>query len=267
MHLEPRDKSNLGISDEIDFAELVKIPGDSIEDDDYLLDDESDESENLEGAIAQLHTSKGKSTTEISTAELSEPAHPPTQFRNHFVGYMNLYADAQTVMAYLDAHQGWFMRCAKPFKADPLGRNGYAMGVGRVGAFGYQVDPRVGLDLWPQDCGVYRIKTIPIPEQEPQGYEVDFQAVMQLLEKPLIEEVSATDSTITCVEWDLNLTVTLQFPKFIHAMPQHLIQKTGDGVLAYVVKKVSNSLTAKVQADFHKTHNITVPKRSGHQRR
>lgn len=185
-------------------------------------------------------------------------------FYNHYVGYMDLFADKLTVMKYLNAHQGWFRRCAHPFKADPIGEMGYAMGVGKVGAMGFQVDARVGLNLLPPDQNsVYRITTIPIPEQLPQGYEVDFQAEMRLEEKTLDLQASqqlGKNAVMTCVEWDLNLTVSLLFPQFIQRLSQDMLQKTGDGVLGFVVKRVSKSLTAKVQADFHKTHEIQVPK-------
>jgi len=179
-----------------------------------------------------------------------------TKFTNHYVGYMDLLADKSTVMQYLDNHPEWFRRCAKPFRADPIGSSGYAMGVGKVGAFGFYVDPRVGLNLLPPENDVYRICTIPIPDQEPQGYEVDFQAEMRLQEKPL--DIDGFP-LMTCIEWDLDLAVTVQFPPFILQMSGDMIRKTGNGVLGFVVKRVSTSLTAKVQADFHHTHNIKVP--------
>jgi hypothetical protein len=185
-------------------------------------------------------------------------------FHNHYIGNMDLFANKQTVMKYLDAHQGWFRRCANPFKADPIGETGYAMGIGKVGALGFQVDARVGLNLLPPDENfVYRIVTIPIPEQKPQGYEVDFQAEMRLEEKTLelrAGEKLGSDPLITSVEWDLNLTVSLHFPGFIQKLSKDMIQKTGDSVLGFIVQRVSKSLTAKVQDDFHKTHEIKVPK-------
>ncbi|PZU96800.1 MAG: hypothetical protein DCE90_08460 [Pseudanabaena sp.] len=194
-----------------------------------------------------------------SAEPIPKPSHGYSNaFFNHYVGHMDLLADQQTVMKYLDAHQGWFRRCANPFKADPLGETGYAMGVGKVGAMGFQVDARVGLNLLPPDENfVYRITTIPIPEQPPQGYEVDFQAEMHLKEQPL--EI-AENPVMTSIQWDLRLTVSLQFPAFIQKISRDMLQKTGDSVLGFVVQKVSKSLTAKVQDDFHKTHNIKVPK-------
>jgi hypothetical protein len=185
-------------------------------------------------------------------------------FHNHYIGNMELLADKTTVMKYFDAHQGWFRRCAHPFKADPIGETGYAMGIGKVGALGFQVDARVGLNLLPPDenC-VYRIVTIPIPEQAPQGYEVDFQAEMRLAEKALelrTGEKLGYEPVITSVEWDLHLTVSLHFPAFIQQLAKDMIQKTGDSVLGFIVQRVSKSLTAKVQDDFHKTHEIKVPK-------
>jgi hypothetical protein len=88
---------------------------------------------------------------------------------------------------------------------------------------------------------------------------VDFNAEMRLQECPMPSEFA--DGMMTCIEWDLDLAVTLQFPQFIHKMSGEMIQKTGDGVLAFVVKRVSSYLTAKVQADFHTTHQIKVPKK------
>jgi len=185
-------------------------------------------------------------------------------FHKHYIGNMDLLADKTTVMKYFDAHQGWFRRCAHPFKADPIGETGYAMGIGKVGALGFQVDARVGLNLLPPDenC-VYRIVTIPIPEQLPQGYEVDFQAEMRLEEKTLelkADEKLSNPPLITSVEWDLHLTVSLHFPAFIQQLAKNMIQKTGNSVLGFIVQRVSKSLTAKVQDDFHKTHEIKVPK-------
>ncbi|NUN66217.1 DUF1997 domain-containing protein [Pseudanabaena biceps] len=195
---------------------------------------------------------------------MSKPSSYTNAFHNHYIGHMDLLADKVTVMKYLDAHQGWFRRCANPFKADPIGETGYAMGVGKVGAMGFQVDARVGLNLLPPDQNdVYRINTIPIPDQAPQEYEVDFQAEMRLRERSLDPESAKSlgqNLVLTEIEWDLNLTVSLNFPQFISRLSQDILQKTGDSVLGFVVKRVSKSLTAKVQDDFHKTHEITVPK-------
>ena len=198
------------------------------------------------------------SSPETETVDLDSPL---TIFRNEFVGLMDLFADRQTVMQYLDRHQGWFCRCAHPFQAEPIGENGYAIGVGRIGAFGFKVDPRVGLHLLPQAEGVYRIVTIPIPDQEPQGYEVDFQAEMYLKEEAVPPEYECPIELMTKVEWHLLLTVSLRFPRFIHRLPAETIQSTGDNILAMIVRQVSNSLTRKVQRDFHRTHGIEVPKK------
>jgi hypothetical protein len=184
-------------------------------------------------------------------------AFAPGKFSNHFVGYMDMYADAATAIAYLDAHQGWFCRCAHPLKVKAISSNAYALGIGHVGALGYKVDPRIGLDLLPQKEGVYRIRSIPLPDQEPQVYDVDFQAVMILKEQPADEN----GTVMTSVEWQLDLTVSIQLPKFVQVFPQHVLQKTGDTVLAHVVKSISQTLTAKVQTDFHKTIGVTIPKK------
>ncbi|HIK54014.1 MAG TPA: DUF1997 domain-containing protein [Synechococcales cyanobacterium M55_K2018_004] len=200
-------------------------------------------------------------TTDESLLQELEPVH----FRGYYASTMEMYADTQTVENYLNVHREWFCRCSSPMKADPLGDNGYALTIGRFGALGYEVEPKIGLHLLPQDGqGVYRIETIPVPGYVAPGYEVDFKAALQLVETDpsqanLPDE--AAPAQLTRVEWDLHLDVAIQFPRFIRALPQHLIQSTGDRVLNQVVRQVSRCLTLKVQEDFHSTHNIPFPKK------
>ncbi len=251
-------------------AAMLATYGASVDDSKFNLEDTDSENQNSKdsGKFEQKPPQKSHQSFDKNL--------PINEFHSHYIGYMDLFADQQTVMKYLDAHQGWFKRCAHPFKADPIGETGYAMGVGQVGAMGFNVDPRVGLNLLPPDeNAVYRITTISIPDQLPQGYEVDFYAEMRLEEKILdsksdlkadenlnrnLNKNPDKNSIMTCIEWDLKLTVTLQFPAFIQRLSQDMLQKTGDGVLGFVVQRVSKSLTPKVQADFHKTHDIKVPK-------
>lgn len=186
----------------------------------------------------------------------------PTCFHGVFESCMEMYADAKTVAEYLDAHRVWFPRCAHPMKSDPIEENGYALTIGRFGSLGYEVEPKVGLNLLPQDHGVYRIETIPVPEYYPPGYDVDFKASLQLVE--VDAESPQGYSKITHVEWDLNLQVTIHFPRFIKALPKSLVQSTGDRLLNQIVRQVSRRLTHKVQQDFHSSVGIPFPKKRWH---
>jgi Protein of unknown function (DUF1997) len=184
-----------------------------------------------------------------------------THFQSHFVGSMELRSDAQTVTQYLNAHQGWFCRCAHPMTVEPVGEHGYLLTVGRYGSFGFEVEPKIGLHLLPPDeQGVYRIETIPGLVSEDQGYKVDFQASLQLVDCPISNaEASYSKTTpVTHVQWDLDLSVCLLFPKFIRRLPHTLIQVTGDRLLQQIVRQVSRRLTAKVQDDFNKNLAETV---------
>jgi len=186
-----------------------------------------------------------------------EKERPFGQFRNQYLGYMDLYGDAETVKNYLNAHQGWFRRCAHPLKAHPLSDNAYALEIFAIGAFGFIVQPKIGLNLLPEDNNAYRIETVPVPDLPPQGYEVDFQAVMELMPKSsVVTSLPKGAKDLTSVEWQLDLVVTLQFPKFVQVMSRQLIEKTGDAILSTVVRQISRSLTAKVQADFHRTVGV-----------
>lgn len=198
-------------------------------------------------------------TSEESIRHESEPTH----FRGDYSSCMEMYADARTVADYLDNHREWFLRCASPMKADPLGQNGYALTIGKFGAFGYEVEPKIGLDLLPQDQqGVYRIETIPVPDYEAPGYEVDFKAALQLVEAA--SDANGLPDKITRVEWELHLDVAIHFPRFIHALPSSLIHTTGDRLLNQIVRQVSRCLTHKVQEDFHSTRGIPFKKRKKH---
>ena len=184
----------------------------------------------------------------------------PVRFHGQFEDCMEMYADVATVAEYLNAHPEWFRRCAHPMKAQPLGNNGYALTIGRFGSFGYEVEPKVGLELLPPDRGVYRILTIPVPDYVAPGYDVDFNAAMQLTETTI--DASAGDrGDVTRVEWQLDLVVAIQFPRFIYRLPMSLIQSTGDSLLRQIVRQVSHRLTHKVQQDFHSSLGLPMPQK------
>jgi hypothetical protein len=201
------------------------------------------------------------------TKDAAQLVNEPIRFYSQFKDHMEMCADARTVAQYLDQHHEWFRRCAYPMKVEPIGTSSYALLIGRFGSFGYEVEPKIGLDLQPQHDGVYRIETVPVPGYSTVGYDVDFQAAMELVEVPAEEgEDTQRDrgvqSVITRVQWQLDLTVMIQFPRFIHALPKPLIQSTGDRLLRQIVRQVSTRLTRKVLEDFHQTHQIPIPKRS-----
>ncbi|NJL65499.1 MAG: DUF1997 domain-containing protein [Methylacidiphilales bacterium] len=192
----------------------------------------------------------------IPDAKLATPA----KFYGHYSDRMDMYAPASTVAKYLDSHNEWFGRCAEPMKVQPLGQNGYALVIGKFGSFNYEVEPKIGLELLPPEEGVYRIRTIPIPNYTPPGYDVDYRARMQLVEN-LSGDFSSGSSHVTGVEWELDLIVYIHFPKFIHRLPQSLIQNTGDKLLNQIVRQVSRRLTRKVQENFHQSIGINLPKK------
>ncbi|MEH2241402.1 DUF1997 domain-containing protein [Nostoc sp.] len=175
-----------------------------------------------------------------------------TKFSGRYQDFMEMPAPAEKVAEYLNAHASWFCRCAEPMKVQSLGKNGYALGIGRFGAFGYDVEPKIGLELLPPEEGIYRIRTIPIPDYQPPGYDVDYRASLQLIEN----NVSTSIGEVTRVEWELDLMVYLHFPRFIQRLPKSIIQSTGDRLLNQIVRQVSRRLTRKVQEDFHKSLEI-----------
>ncbi|MCY7390187.1 MAG: DUF1997 domain-containing protein [Leptolyngbyaceae cyanobacterium CAN_BIN12] len=216
-----------------------------------------------------MHTASVLSNADYSvsvTEDAAQLVNEPIRFNSQFNDHMELCADAPTVAQYLDNHHEWLHRCADPMKVEPIGTNSYALLIGRFGSFGYEVEPKIGLDLLPQQAGVYRIVTVPVPEYSTAGYDVDFRAAMELVEVSQEGDGTQRDRrvppVVTCVQWHLDLTVMIQFPPFIHALPKSLVQSTGDRLLHQIVRQVSTRLTRKVLEDFHQTHGLTIPKRS-----
>ncbi len=236
---------------------IMPPPGNTHELDIATLDAAHGDSE-----VGQIPDSSGGSSGDSSNVPLE-----PFRFFTRFIDAMEMYADAATVATYFDIHEGWFQDCASPMRAEPIGATGYALTIGQFGAFGYQVEPKVGLDLIPAENGVYRIQTIPVPGYTSPGYDVDFQASMTLVEDHS-NGITVKDKrtgkitdipVLTRVEWDLQLTVWIQFPRFIYRLPQTMLQNTGNHLLHRIVREVSNRLTQKVQDDFHSKRSLPSP--------
>ena len=225
---------------------------------------------------AQPHKSVKVSSQKPIVSQNSATNTPPFIFQGNFIGYMDMYSDADTVANYLDAHDHWFVSCAHPMKVEPLGNNGYVLMVGRFSSFGYQVEPKVALVFHLAQNRVYKMHTVPVPNYEYPGYEVQYDAAMELQEVTP-EQILGTNLTkvfsqhksipplMTRVGWYLDLVVTVDFPKFIYKLPVSLIQKTGDRLLSQIVRQISPRLTYRVQKDFHTRLELPIPPKTGRQ--
>lgn len=213
-------------------------------------------------------------TSPIQSAKLEDfkiADREPISFRTNFQGTMEMYSDEETVTNYLNNHQGWFVRCAAPMTAEPFGKNGYTLIIGRYGAFGYEVEPQMSVILEPPQERQYVMYSVPNPAFNHPGYEVDYRSEMYLESIDIsqgakgVEQVfQAADSTsvpaqITRINWNLQLEVRIRFPRFIYRLPLNVIIKTGDRLLAQIIKQVSPRLSYKVQKDFHTCLNLPIP--------
>jgi hypothetical protein len=191
------------------------------------------------------------------------------RYASQFADLMEMRAPAPVVAAYLDRHEGWFQRCAAPMTVTPLARDGYVLTLGRFGNFGFEVEPTIGLELLPQDAGVYRILTVPAPEADAvlAGlYDVEFNASLRL-DEPGPEEPDLSREEVdglmahTLVRWSLDLQVWIRLPGMITLLPEPLVQSSGDRLLRQIVRQISRRLTWKVQEDFHVSHGVPCPPR------
>lgn len=198
-------------------------------------------------------------------------------FEVNFRGQMDMHSDIDMVADYLNAHEIWFKRCAEPMRVEPLTENGYLLTVGKYGSFGYEIEPKIAVVLRPPVERVYFMHTIPLPEDEHAGYEVAYNASMKLQERSIdstqtrnknsgfFSKQRVMPSIITEVNWELDLRVEVEFPRFIAKLSNSLIQTTGDRLLAQIVRQVSPRLTYKVQQDFHNSYNLPMPSQSSRQ--
>ncbi|MER3493611.1 MAG: hypothetical protein C4323_15560 [Mastigocladus sp. ERB_26_2] len=212
--------------------------------------------ESLESTEAVL--SMALPITETEAVSPEESVGTTTTFYGRYQDSMEMCASADTIAEYLNNHSSWFSRCAEPMKVEPLGENGYALVIGRFGSFGYEVEPKVGLELLPPEDRIYRIRTIPVPDYQAPGYEVDYNSSLQLIEIQQ-SQLSQNSVEMTRVEWELDLKVYINFPRFIQRLPKSLVQSTGDRLLNQIVRQVSRRLTRKVQEDFHQSLGIELP--------
>ncbi|MDJ0631973.1 MAG: DUF1997 domain-containing protein [Xenococcaceae cyanobacterium MO_188.B29] len=211
----------------------------------------------------------------LSSHDACEPERP-FLFQVSYLGSMDMYSDTETVADYLNAHEGWFCRCAQPMKVEPLSEDGYIITVGCFGAFDYEVEPKIAIVLSTPVDRVYTMETIPVPNYNPPGYEVDYQASMEL--KEIVKEdisqqkwainlfkrknTKSFPPTTTQVNWKMNLAVKVWFPKFIYKLSPTLIKSTGDRLLGQIIRQISPRLTYKVQQDFHTRYNLPIPPKS-----
>ena len=215
-----------------------------------------------------------ESSTDINTEDCSSNLSQLFQFSVAFEGFMDMYGDIEAVAEYLNAHEGWFCRCAQPMKVEPLDDNGYILNVGRFASLGYEVEPKMAVVLDPPQDNLYVMRTIPIPNYTTPGYEVQYKAIMELTEvstdkvkeqsaKKIFAKKIAIPPVFTRVSWQLGLIVTVEFPRFIKKFPVNLVQNAGDRLLAQIVRQVSPRLTYKVQQDFHSANGLLIPAKNG----
>lgn len=175
-----------------------------------------------------------------------------TKFYSNYQDIMEMFAPINQVEEYFHTHASWFVRCAEPMKVEALSENSYALTVGKFGAFGYDVEPKIGLELLKPQGHKFQIRSIPVPDYQAPGYEVDYKSSTELM---------GDLDGITRVQWELDLMVELHFPKFMRRLSHSLIQSTGDRILSQIVRQVSRRLTYKVQKDFHQSLSIPFPQK------
>ena len=196
---------------------------------------------------------------------------PVMIFQTRFAGIMEMYSDLQTVSEYLNNHQGWFVRCAEPMKVIPFGDNGYTLTIGNYGAFGYNLEPQMTVILEQPKLQGYSMYSVPNSQLSDPSYEVSYRSNLDIQSVPVSQASKGIEKVyrkhgikilpehITQINWQLDLSVNIQFPVFIHRLPMSMIKSTGNSLLKQIVKQISPRLSYKVQKDFHTRLDLPIP--------
>jgi len=192
------------------------------------------------------------------------------EFNVFFAGHVDMFSDLETVAEYLAAHEGWFCRCAQPMNVKPFCQDGYLLNIGKFDSLGYEVEPKIAIVLEPPQNNLYVMRTVPIPDCDFPGYEVQYKSSMELneiavdsikmsLKDKIFTSRQDIPESITRLSWHLDLVVSVEFPSFVTRLPRNLIQRSGDHLISQIVRQISPRLSYKVQQDFHLSRGLTLP--------
>lgn len=225
---------------------------------------------NHQHSIEEQIDSQSPTLTEKEPLTQTKEQKNSFEFNVFFSGYVDMFSNIETVAEYLAAHEGWFCRCAQPMTVEPFSKDGYLLNVGKFDSLGYEVEPKIAIVLEPPQNNLYVMRTVPIPDYDFPGYEVQYKSSMELTEiltdnikMSLRDKIFASKQSvpelITRLNWHLDLVVSVEFPSFVAKLPRNLIQKSGDHLLSQIVRQISPRLSYKVQQDFHLSRGITIP--------
>ena len=210
-------------------------------------------------------------TQQIMSEESNIIPKPVMIFQTCFAGVMEMYSDEETVSNYLNDHQGWFIRCAKPMKVKPFGSNGYTLTIGNYGAFGYHLEPQMTVILEASESNSYSMYSVANPEFTNSSYEVDYTSNLEIESIPISQAAKGIEkvyhkkgqqqlpNNITKINWTLDLLIKIEFPSFIYRLPMSVVKSTGNCLLSKIVKQISPRLSYKVQKDFHTRFDLPIP--------
>lgn len=210
-------------------------------------------------------TSENLKTNLIARETISQPT---MSFQTRCAGMMEMYSDHQTVSDYLNNHQGWFVRCAEPMKVVPFGDNGYTLTIGNYGAFGYHLEPQMTVILEGGKSQGYSMYSVSNPHLSNSNYEINYRSDLAIQSIPISQDINKVArqqgqdilaENITQINWQLDLSVKIQFPAFIYKLPMSLIKSTGNRLLTQIVKQISPRLSYKIQKDFHHRLDLPIP--------
>ncbi len=160
-------------------------------------------------------------------------------------GQVDMETEREPLAAYLQEHQEWIDRCFKPLKVFPLSESTYKLQFFRIGGLGFELEPCFGVKIWSEENYMFRLSSIELPSDADLPYTVDCQSFFQLQDLPT--------AGMTRVNWDLELDIWMELPRFLAAFPYNLVYNVGAQVVRQVTRRMSDRLTHNVCTDYYRS--------------
>lgn len=183
---------------------------------------------------------------QVQSPEDESPASPRSvRIQAGRQGQVDMQTKRESLAAYLQEHQKWIDRCFKPLKVFPLSDSTYKLQFFRIGGLGFELEPCFGVKIWSEKHYMFRLSSIELPSDADLPYTVDCQSYFQLEELP--------ESGMTRVNWDLELDIWMELPRFLAAFPYNLVYNVGAKVVRQVTRRMSDRLTHNVCTDYYRS--------------
>ncbi|AGY57657.1 DUF1997 domain-containing protein [Gloeobacter kilaueensis] len=156
-------------------------------------------------------------------------------------GDVRLQTPLPPLVTYLRGPDHWVPVGFRPLKVQRTGAGHFDLQLPEFGALGFQLAPRMVLQLIEDDECRYRLLSVPSPASD---YQTDFSGLFQLTPRP-----PAVD-----VFWEARFAIQLTLPGFLGMFPQPVVQSAAQTAVSAMSASVCQNLVHNICCDYRSRH-------------